>query len=166
MSLRGAYAAIEGDDRALSAGQALAANLRMTAIPIPAPAKPLYHAGATMAANYTVALASIAEQLAIEAGVPADVAARIYLPLLRGTIANVEHLGSVDALTGAVRRGDTTTISAHLGVLRGVDRLVYAGLGLAALSLARKGGLDAAVADQVEAMLSEVLAGKGAGQGI
>ena len=43
-------------------------------------------------ANYTIALFAVAERLAREAGVPAESAARLYLPLLRGTAANLESL--------------------------------------------------------------------------
>ena len=108
--LKGAYVGIEGDDRALVAAERLANTLRMIPVRIPAAAKPAYHAGAAFVANYTVALVGVAERLARGAGVPADIAARIYLPLLGGAVANLNALGPAASLTGAVRRGDEQTI--------------------------------------------------------
>ena len=81
-----------------------------------------------MAANYTVALAGVAERLAIEAGVPRDIAERLYLPLIRGAVANLEA-GPVAALTGPVRRGDVRTVEAHLSALTSNDRELYRLLG-------------------------------------
>jgi predicted short-subunit dehydrogenase-like oxidoreductase (DUF2520 family) len=117
-------------------------------------AKPAYHAGAVMAANYTVALAGVAERLALEAGVPAETASRIYLPLVRGAAANLER-GPGAALTGPIRRGDTRTVEAHLAALTGDERELYRRLGLEALRLARAGGIDPATADRLAALLAQ-----------
>lgn len=151
--LAGAYAGIEGDERALQAGEGLAGAMGMTAIRLSSAAKAVYHAGAVMAANYTVALAGVAERLAIEGGVPRDIAEQLYLPLIRGAVTNLEA-GPVAALTGPVRRGDVRTVEAHLSALTSNDRELYRLLGLAALRLARDGGLDPATADRVEAALT------------
>jgi predicted short-subunit dehydrogenase-like oxidoreductase (DUF2520 family) len=106
-----------------------------------------------MAANYTVALAGVAERLAVEGGVSPEVAERLYLPLIRGAVDNLER-GPVAALTGPIRRGDVRTVEAHLSALASNDRELYRLLGLAALQLARDGGLDPATADRVEAALT------------
>ncbi len=151
--LRGAYVGVEGDERALRAAEGLASAMGMTAIPLSSGGKAAYHAGAVMAANYTVALAGVAERLAVEGGVTREIAERLYLPLIRGAVDNL-GLGPVAALTGPVRRGDIRTIEAHLSALSRNDRELYRLLGLAALRLARDGGLDPATADLVEAALS------------
>ena len=148
----GAYAGIEGDERALAAGERLAAALRMLPVRLASGAKPAYHAGAVAAANYTIALAGWAERLARSAGIPEPAAAKIYLPLMRGAVANLE-LGPVAALTGPVRRGDAKTVQAHLASLQGDERELYRWLGLAALQLAREAGMDATAADEVERVL-------------
>jgi predicted short-subunit dehydrogenase-like oxidoreductase (DUF2520 family) len=152
--LAGCYAGIEGDARALAAGMQLAADLRMHPVVLATDRKAGYHAGAVFAANYTVALAGIAERLAREAGVPAETAGQLYLPLMRGAVSNLE-LGPAAALTGPIRRGDLGTIRAHLAVLSPADRQVYRGLGLAALRLAREAGLDPASARKVEQLLTD-----------
>jgi predicted short-subunit dehydrogenase-like oxidoreductase (DUF2520 family) len=152
--LAGAYAGIEGDQRALDLGRRLAEAMGMVAVPIPAEGKAAYHAGAAFTANYTTVLLAMAERLAIRAGIPSDLAVRIYLPLLRGTIANLDA-GPVAALTGPVRRGDVRTIRAHLAVLTGADAHVYRLLGAEALRLAREAGLSPEAAERVADALRE-----------
>lgn len=152
--LKGAYVGIEGDERALIAAERLANTLRMVPVRIPAEAKPAYHAGAAFVANYTVALVGVAERLARAAGVSPDIAARIYLPLLGGAVANLTSLGPAASLTGAVRRGDVQTIQSHLEALNPEDRKLYRTVGRAAVALAREAGLSDTVADKVDAVLN------------
>jgi predicted short-subunit dehydrogenase-like oxidoreductase (DUF2520 family) len=151
--LKGAYVGIEGDDRALVAAERLANTLRMIPVRIPASAKPAYHAGAAFVANYTVALVGVAERLARAAGVPPDIAARIYLPLLGGAVANLNALGPAGSLTGAVRRGDEHTIRAHLNALSPEDGTLYRTVSRAAITLAREAGLSESAAKRVEEVL-------------
>jgi predicted short-subunit dehydrogenase-like oxidoreductase (DUF2520 family) len=153
--LKGAYVGIEGDDRALIAAERLANTLRMIPVRIPAAAKPAYHAGAAFVANYTVALVGVAERLARAAGVPEDIAARIYLPLLGGAVANLNSLGPAASLTGAVRRGDEQTIRAHLTALGPDDRILYRTVARAAVTLAREAGLNESAVERIEAVLSQ-----------
>lgn len=152
--LAGAYAGLEGDRRAVETGVELAQALRMVPVRLSAGGKVAYHAGATMVANYTVALCAMAQRLAEEAGVAPETASRLYLPLLAGTTANLDA-GPVAALTGPVRRGDVRTILAHLAVLSGPDALVYRLLGAEALRLARQAGLPPELADRVSEALRE-----------
>jgi predicted short-subunit dehydrogenase-like oxidoreductase (DUF2520 family) len=151
--LKGAYVGVEGDERALIMAERLANTLRMIPVRIPAEAKPAYHAGAAFVANYTVALVGVAERLARSAGVPEEIASRIYLPLLGGAVANLTSLGSAVSLTGAVRRGDVQTIQTHLEALSGEDRKLYKTVGRAAVALAREAGLSADAAARVDAVL-------------
>ena len=158
--LRGAYAGIEGDAAALAAGERLAGLLEMTPVRIPAYAKAAYHAGATLVANYTVALVRMAVRLAGQAGVPSEVAARLYLPLLHGTADNLDRMPPALALTGAIRRGDAGTVAAHLAALAPEDRLLYAALGREALALARAAGLAEGSAQEVERLLEGAASGR------
>jgi predicted short-subunit dehydrogenase-like oxidoreductase (DUF2520 family)/enamine deaminase RidA (YjgF/YER057c/UK114 family) len=153
--LRGAWAGIEGDQRALAAARQLAGELGMTPVPLRAEGKPLYHAGAVFAANYTIALAGVAEELALAAGVPADVAGRLYAPLVEGAGRNLALLGAAGALTGPVRRGDVATVRAHLAALPRNRRALYGTLGLAALDLANRGGLPEAATHELRDILEE-----------
>ncbi len=152
--LRGAFAGLEGDDRALDAGERLATALGMRPVRLAPGGKPAYHAGAVFASNYLVALADIAEQLAHRAGVRNEDAASLYVPLMRGALANLE-LGAAAALTGPIRRGDEATVRRHLAILTPQQRRLYRELGLATLRLARDAGLAEASAGAVERALTE-----------
>lgn len=139
--LSASFVALEGDAEAVAAGRRLATTLGMRPIEIEAAKKPLYHAAAVILSNYTVALAGVAERLAREAGVPEDAAGRIYLPLLEGTLRNLELVGTGPALTGPIVRGDAGTVRAHLDALDPATRELYRTLGKEALALARASGL-------------------------
>ena len=151
--LRGAFAGLEGDDRALHAGEGLARALGMHPVRLAPGGKAAYHAGAVIASNYVVALGSVAEELARKAGVPPGEARALYLPLMQGTVDNLA-LGPAAALTGPVRRGDAATVRRHLAELEPGDRALYCALGLVALRLAREAGLGALPAAAVERALT------------
>lgn len=155
--LKAAYAVLEGDGSAVVAGRRLAALLGMQALEIRSSDKPLYHAAAVIVSNYTVALSALAERLALAAGIPAEAAGRIFLPLLEGTWRNLEMRGTTDALTGPIVRGDEGTVRAHLDVLDEEARRLYAVMGLEALKVARKGGLTEAKAAGIEATLRDAM---------
>jgi predicted short-subunit dehydrogenase-like oxidoreductase (DUF2520 family) len=152
-AFQGAYAAVEGDARAVEAASLVARAVGLTPFPISGESKALYHATAALLANSTVALAGLAERLARDAGLPEELLGRIYLPLLRGTVENLERLGPARALTGPVRRGDLRTIERHLEALPPADRALYRALGQLILALAREAGLDSEAAARVEALL-------------
>lgn len=126
---------------------AFAAVRRMGGVPIDLPeeAKPLFHAAACAASNYLVSLLYLVEALYGACGLQAEAARGVWLPLLRGTLANVEKKGAAEALTGPICRGDAGTVSLHLKALRTrlPDLLFpYAALGLLTLEVARKRGLS------------------------
>lgn len=153
--LRGAVAAVEGAPRAVAEGRRLSRLLGLEAVALPAGAKVVYHAGAVIASNYVVVLVAMASRLAESAGIPHDLAIRMYLPLLVGAAENLARQSPADALTGPVRRGDLATIRAHLEALGPDDRSLYARLGLEALALARGAGLEPARADAMERVLRD-----------
>lgn len=158
--LVGAVWGLEGDEEALPLGTELVGALEGTAIPIPPGAKPLYHAAATVASNYAVALAGVALNLFKSAGLPHPEALKAVAALVEGAAGNLRRLGVHWALTGPVERGDVGTVRAHLEAIarggegRGPDagddeaRLriegIYRVLGLEALRLVaeRDGGLS------------------------
>ncbi len=152
--LRGAFAAVEGDPGARAAGESLARELGMHAVKVPSAGKADYHIGATVVANYSAALLALGEQFALRAGIEAELAEKLYRPLMTGAVANLAALGPTEALTGAIRRGDSATVAAHLARLDGRERRLYCDLGTVALGLARAGGLDEGLAARIEAMLA------------
>jgi predicted short-subunit dehydrogenase-like oxidoreductase (DUF2520 family) len=149
----GAAFAVGGEPAAVAAARRIAFALGGMPLVIPPPLRPLYHAAAVIASNYLVAITGLATRLLGEAGVPEEDTLRALLPLLRGTLDNMEQLGVPAALTGPIARGDTDTIRLHLARLSEGDRVLYCGLGLELLRLARSAGLDEQRAADIESLL-------------
>ena len=117
-SVQGTPFAIEGDAGAVAPLRRLVQGFGGVPVTIPRQAKVLYHLIACLMSNDLVALLSLALETARGLGLSRKEAARLYLPLVRGTVDNVAHLGTVKALTGPVSRGDFTTLRLHGEVLR------------------------------------------------
>lgn len=116
----------------------------------------LYHAAAVTAGNYLVALAGTAAATLQEIGWSREEALAALLPLMRGTLANLEADRLPGALIGPIRRGDAATVERQLAELRRRSPAIaqtYAALGRATLALARESGLDEASAARLEALL-------------
>ena len=126
--------------------------------------KALYHASAVIACNYMVTLAATASGLWSQFGVSAKEALTALLPLMRGTLSNIERTGLPDCLTGPIARGDTLTVRRHLEAIRsrapGLET-VYRELGKLTLPLVRAAGLDAAKITE----LTEIFADESGNQG-
>jgi predicted short-subunit dehydrogenase-like oxidoreductase (DUF2520 family) len=152
--LLGAAFAITGEPAAVAAARRIVSALHGHPLVIAPALRPLYHAAAVIGSNYLVAIAGLAVRLLVEAGVPDDEALPALLPLLRGTLDNIEQLGVPASLTGPIARGDTDTIRLHLARLSAGDRVLYCGLGLELLSMARAAGLDAQRAVEIESLLT------------
>lgn len=80
--------------------------------------KPLYHAAACIASNYVTTLLSHVEEICLSLGLSGEAGLSAFMPLVRGTLANIENRGSAMALTGPIVRGDTGTILKHLHAFR------------------------------------------------
>jgi predicted short-subunit dehydrogenase-like oxidoreductase (DUF2520 family) len=151
--LRGCAYAIAGEPVALTAARRLVNALGGRALVIPPTLRPLYHAAAVFASNYVLAAAAVVARTLAEAGIEEHDAVAAALPLMRGTIDNVDQLGFGAALTGPVARGDIDTIRLHLSRLSPREQRLYSALGLETLHLARAAGLDPARADEIESLL-------------
>jgi predicted short-subunit dehydrogenase-like oxidoreductase (DUF2520 family) len=152
--LTGAAFALGGEPPAVAAARRLVSALHGRPLVIAPALRPLYHAAAVVASNYLVAITGLATRLLVEAGVSEDDALPALLPLLRGTLDNIEQLGVPAALTGPVARGDIDTLRLHLGRLSPADRVLYCGLGLELLRMARAAGLDDRRAEEIESLLT------------
>ncbi len=122
----------------------------------------LYHVSAVLASNYFVTLLDLASALWPEFGATREEGLRALLPLVRGTIENVDRLGIPAALTGPIARGDAGTVAHHLEVLGELAPHVvpvYKELALHTVSVAlAKGTIDR---DRAR-LLTETLSGAGA----
>lgn len=152
--LLGAAFALGGEPAAIAAGRRVVSALGGRPLVVASAMRPLYHAAAVIASNYLVALTAAAARMLGEAGVPDDDTLPALLPLLRGTLDNIEQLGVPAALTGPIARGDSDTVRLHLARLSAADRVLYCGLGLELLRLAREAGLDEERAEEIESLLT------------
>jgi predicted short-subunit dehydrogenase-like oxidoreductase (DUF2520 family) len=107
--LDGAWAAVTAEsDEARAAGRWLAETLGLRPFDLDDAARPLYHAGAAIAANYLVTLHAVASDLFRAAGAPPEA----LVPLMQRTIENGFEL------TGPIERGDWETVEAHRRAIR------------------------------------------------
>ena len=74
----------------------------------------LYHAGATVAANYSMTLFSLGIELYKRAGIPDDLAVRIVHEFIVSSVERVATVGIKKGLTGPVQRGDEKTLREHI----------------------------------------------------
>ncbi|MEO1271636.1 MAG: DUF2520 domain-containing protein [Myxococcota bacterium] len=171
--LHGATFAIEGEPEAMEAAQRLAEAAGGDPIAIQPKGKVYYHAAAVVSANYLTVLVDAARVLYREAGLDTPTAVKTLLPLLRGTLQNLEEAvqnaepdtateALATTLTGPVRRGDVQTVQRHLRALRALERAhdneagmvgLYQTLGRRAAVLARRAGLE----DEEAAALERIL---------
>ncbi len=104
----GAGAAVAGTTpRALAAARSIAARLGLDAFEIADGDRGAYHAAASIASNFLVALEDAAETLLATTGAER----RILVPLVRAAVDNWAAHGGPTALTGPIARGDEATVA-------------------------------------------------------
>jgi len=156
-NIPGSTFGIEAEEPLLTTLKAMAEALGGHWIRLEAGDKVAYHAAAVFACNYLVTLVKMATDLWQTFNIPPDRATQALLPLIRGTLHNIETIGIPGCLTGPIARGDTGTISKHLKALGDQAPALlapYRELGLQTVPIARaKGKIDAEQAKQLEAVL-------------
>ena len=166
-SVRQAVENIPGSTFALEASEPLLNTLKdMTTalggqwVTLQASDKVIYHTAAVTACNYLVTLVKLATDLWQTFNIPPQQATNALLPLLRGTINNIDTVGIPQCLTGPIARGDTGTVRKHLDALRGKAPVVlstYRELGLQTIPVAlAKGRINQSQARELEALLTRV----------
>jgi predicted short-subunit dehydrogenase-like oxidoreductase (DUF2520 family) len=111
-SLAGAPCAVSGSTHeAREAAAALAREIGLRPFPLDDERRAAYHAAASMASNFLVALEESASELLTEIGI--EDARELLAPLVLRTAANWAE-GGAGALTGPIARGDDETVSRHL----------------------------------------------------
>jgi len=111
--LAGAHVAVTAKEPLRQLLWNLALSLGAAPFDLADEAKPLYHAGASAAANFPLAALAMAADLLEAAKVP-FAAAR---PLVEAVVGNAFELGPRAALTGPVARGDVATVTGQAGAV-------------------------------------------------
>ncbi len=106
--------AVEGEPAAVETGLDIARDLGSRGLTIRTEAKTMYHASAVVASNFMVTVVDFAYRLLAVAGIESQDAYPVLGPLIEGTLANIRNVGTVDALTGPIVRGDAGTVSDHI----------------------------------------------------
>jgi len=155
---------IPGSTFAIEAEQPLSSTLKEMAtalegdwVTLKAGDKVLYHAAAVFACNYLVTLVKLATDLWQTFEVPPAQATKALMPLLRGTLSNIENVGLPNCLTGPIARGDLGTVSRHLESLsKQAPSLlgIYKELGQQTVPIAlAKRKIDSQRAEELKALL-------------
>lgn len=119
--------------------------------------KPIYHAAACVVCNYLVALMHFGQGFYQAMGISPEDALKSFWPLVKGTISNIEKLGTAKALTGPIARGDIGTIEKHLKEMEKIapDKIdLYKKFGVYTIQVAMEKGT---IKDEQAQKLLEIL---------
>jgi predicted short-subunit dehydrogenase-like oxidoreductase (DUF2520 family) len=108
------YFSIEGDVEKDSRLEELIAKTGNLCFRIAPNDKALYHAATCIFSNFLVALLDEGLQYLNSIGINPREGFSAMLPLIMGTLSNIELLGTANALTGPIARGDSSTIANHM----------------------------------------------------
>jgi len=158
-NIPGSTFAIEAEEPLQTTLKKMAEDLGGNWIILKADDKVAYHAAAVFASNYTVALVKMATDLWNTFSIPTDQATKALLPLIQGTLHNIETIGIPQCLTGPIARGDKGTIRKHLNEIRKkAPELLfpYKELGLQTIPIAlAKGKINKQQARELEMILRD-----------
>jgi len=158
-NIPGSTFAVEAEEPLLDTLKDMATALDGHWIELKASDKVIYHAAAVMACNYVVTLVKLATDLWQTFHIPPQQATQALVPLLYGTISNIETIGIPQCLTGPIARGDSGTIKKHLSALEEVAPAIlstYRELGLQTIPIAlAKGRINEQQAQELETILGK-----------
>ncbi|MEA1958296.1 MAG: DUF2520 domain-containing protein [Chloroflexota bacterium] len=158
-NIPGSMFGIEADEPLFSILRDMAVDLDGSWVKLDAGDKVLYHAAAVIACNYFVTLVKQATDLWSSFGIDHKQATQALIPLLRGTLNNIDNIGIPECLTGPIARGDTGTVNKHISALEKSAPEVlstYLEMGLQTLPIATaKGKIDKESADAIQTLLKE-----------
>ena len=159
-NIPGSYFGVTADKKSLSIAKSIVHNLKGIPIIISPDQKTLYHAAACFASNYLVSLLNVVESIYKSIGIKEKDAKKAYLPLVYGSLKNIEKEGSISSLTGPIARGDFGTVKKHvMEINESLPQYssLYSSLGLITVQLAQqKGTLNAGQAKKINALLKGV----------
>ncbi len=148
---------VEGTPGAVKAMSELLESMHNTYFIIEEEQKTLYHMAACTVSNYLVTLVDYGLAMYEAIGIDRQVAYQALYPLIRGTVENLKHMDTKEALTGPISRGDIDTVKAHLQAVDNQDiEAFYRYLGKATVRMARnKSGTDLERLGKLEELLDD-----------
>ncbi|RYE73313.1 MAG: DUF2520 domain-containing protein [Oxalobacteraceae bacterium] len=142
-SFAGTWCGVEGNEAALAVLRPLFTGIGARLVDIDPAAKTVYHAAAVFACNYLVTLLDVAVQAYGHAGIAQDVAMQMMAPLVRKTVEQAFAVGTADALSGPIARGDMATVARQQAAVASWDAdkgALYALLAKETMALAQRKG--------------------------
>ena len=157
-TFRGTHCAAEGDATALAVLRPAFERIGGSVSEIDPGFKTIYHAASVIVCNYLTALLETGLRCYQKSGFERETALRMMQPLVRETLDNVFKLGTVNALTGPIARGDHAVVAHQVEALGAWDTriaAIYQQLGAVAVELARaQGKADADALAAIERLLA------------
>lgn len=160
-SFAGTWCGIEGDAPAVALLSEAFTIIGGKIFPVDPAFKTVYHAGSVLVCNYLTSLIEVGVRAYGKGGLPRETALQVMEPLVRGTLDNIFRVGTVQALTGPIARGDAAVVAGQLAALENWDSeiaRIYRDLGRVAVELSRQRAV--ASADNLAA-IEELLQRKG-----
>lgn len=155
------YFCVEGDEEKISVLEDILLTCKNAYFKARPEQKILYHTSACMLSNYLVTLIHNSLKLMDDIQIDNTTAFKAMLPLVNSTIQNVLDLGTKDALTGPIARGDIDTVKKQLEAisLSSKDQLtLYSCMAKETLKLAMLSNLkDNSIADKLEVLIESYL---------
>lgn len=173
-TLPGSYFRIESDPEAAARVREIVAAVGGIELVMPKwssdrDSAALYHAGAVAVSNYFVALIHYGLKFYQTLGAEKQDALKAVLPLISGTLHNIQTLGIPDALTGPIMRGDSETVREHLAAMRRMApelSTLYTELARETIEVAReKGSIDRRQAEELLKLVKDYTPAQGTGFG-
>jgi len=158
-NLPGSTFTLEAEEPVLSDLQKFVGGLNGRWMKLREQDKPLYHASVCIACNFLYTLVDIATDLWKHFDISQDDAVHAMMPILKGTMNNIENVGFPGCLTGPIARGDVGTIEKHLAALQEKQPDIvplYKALGLETIPIGTaKGTLSEEKAAELRELMSK-----------
>ena len=111
------FFSLEGEKEHLQQVETLLGQIGNPYFTITAQHKSLYHLSACILSNYLVTLMDCGLSALEQSGIDPRKGFQAMRPLIEGTLANIAAMGTTEALTGPIARGDSGTIERHIKAL-------------------------------------------------
>lgn len=154
----GTYCGIEGDAFACDMLKKLVESIDGNHFNVSSDKKLSYHAASVFACNYLVTLQELSMRALEHSGVQRELAMKILEPIVKETSDNIFKLGSANALTGPIARGDHQLVKEQYHAVKdwNTDAAeIYRLLGKLSIGLSdQKGACEKKKIDKLEELLS------------
>ncbi|MBN8571477.1 MAG: DUF2520 domain-containing protein [Ignavibacteria bacterium] len=120
------YFGIEGGKNACEYAKKVAKDFHSNYFTVNPKKKHLYHVASVVTSNYLIGLIYAASKIIKEIGADENQTYKIYEPIIKNTLENIERQGIVKSLTGPIDRNDVKIIEKHIKELKKIDPLLTA----------------------------------------